>query len=253
MAQTTRNIDWPTYPLKPHQVAASAPTPDRSTTPAERMTREWRDDLTNPGPLQKPFLTQCRNSPRRYSAKTDRNCSIIFCALEMGCPVRKFVRIALVVCLAVTAVPVVLLGLLWLWTWYETAQVESFYQKNRLLSEMRAGQRDSTNDSAPAREALLQILPLGTDREAALAVLRKGGFGCQTIAEPITDTRLRQRFIESRGLTNTPNDSRTRKDFVDCQVRSPNVIGYKTWIVDLEFDADGHLSEVGVAIWNIFL
>jgi hypothetical protein len=59
MAQTTRNIDWPTYPLKPHQVAASAPTPDRSTTPAERMTREWRDDLTNPGPLQKPFLTRC--------------------------------------------------------------------------------------------------------------------------------------------------------------------------------------------------
>ena len=39
---------------KPHQVAASAPTPDRSTNPAERMTRKWRDDLTNPGPLQKP-------------------------------------------------------------------------------------------------------------------------------------------------------------------------------------------------------
>ena len=52
MAQTTRNIDWPTYPLKPHLVAASAPTLDRSTTPAERTTREWRDDLTNPGPLQ---------------------------------------------------------------------------------------------------------------------------------------------------------------------------------------------------------
>jgi hypothetical protein len=164
--------------------------------------------------------------------------------------VRKFVRIALVLCLAVTAVSVVLFGSLWLWTWYE---VESFYQKNRLLSEMRARQRNSTNDSAPARETLLQMLPLGTDKEAAVAALRREGFGCQTIAEPITDTRLRQRFIEARGLTNIPNDNPTRKDFVDCQVRTPNVIGYKHWIVDLEFNADGHLSEVGVAIWNIFL
>jgi hypothetical protein len=34
---------------------------------------------------------------------------------------------------------------------------------------------------------------------------------------------------------------------------SPNVLGYKQWIVDLEFDADGRLSDAGVAIWNIFL
>jgi hypothetical protein len=166
---------------------------------------------------------------------------------------QKFGRIALVVCLAVTAVPVVLFGSLWLWTSYETAQVENFYRENRLLSEMRAGQKDSTNDSAPAREALLQILPLGTDREAAVAVLHREGFACHTIAEPITDTRLRQRFLEARGLTNILNDSRTRKDFVDCQMRTPNVVGYKHWIVDLEFDADGHMSEVGVAIWNIVL
>jgi len=164
--------------------------------------------------------------------------------------VRKFVRIALVVCLAVAAVPVVRFGSVWLWTWY---QVESFYQKKRLLSEMRAGQSDGTNDSAPAREALLQILPLGTDREAAVDVLRSEGFGCQTIAEPITDTRLHHRFIEARRLASSPNDSRTRKDFVDCQMRAPNIIGYKHWIVDLEFNADGHLSEVGIAIWNIFL
>src|SRR5262245_7791559 len=53
---TTRTLDWSTYPLKPHQVAASAPTPDRSTTPAERMCRKWRDDLTTLGPLQKTQL-----------------------------------------------------------------------------------------------------------------------------------------------------------------------------------------------------
>jgi hypothetical protein len=73
MAQTTRNIDWPTYPLKPHQVAASAPTPDRSTTPAERMTREWRDDLTNPGPLQKPFLTRTVHDASMFDYRMLRN------------------------------------------------------------------------------------------------------------------------------------------------------------------------------------
>jgi hypothetical protein len=152
--------------------------------------------------------------------------------------------------LAATAVPVVLFGSVWLWN---CCQEECFYGKKRLLNEMRAVQRESTNDSAPAREALLQILPLGTHIEAAFAVLRSEGFGCQTIAVPTTDTRLRHHFIEARRLTSSPNDSRTRKDFVDCQMRSPSVIGCKHWIVDLEFNADGHLSEVGIAIWNIFL
>jgi hypothetical protein len=86
--------------------------------------------------------------------------------LELGSSVRKFVRIALVVCLAVTAVPVALFASLWLWTWYKTTQVDSFYRENRLLGEMHAGQKDSTNDPAPAREALLKVVPLGTDREA---------------------------------------------------------------------------------------
>ena len=122
-----------------------------------------------------------------------------------------------------------------------------------MFSEMRAVQNDSTNDSGPPREVLLQILPLGTDREAALAALRREGLDCQTIVEPITDTRLRQRFLAARGLTNIPNDGRTRKDFVDCQAMTPNFYGYKQWIVDVEFDANGCLSDAGVAIFNIFL
>ena len=166
---------------------------------------------------------------------------------------RKFVRIAIIVCLLVAAIPAAFFGGLWLWTWYKTAQVGSFYQEHRLLREMDAVQKNSTNNSEPAREALLQILPLGTVREAAVAVLRREGFGCQTIAEPITDTRLRQRFMEARGLTNIPIDSRTRKEWVDCQARTPNIMGYGHWIVNLEFDADGHLSDAGIAIWNIFL
>jgi hypothetical protein len=166
---------------------------------------------------------------------------------------RKSVRIAIIICLSVAAVPAVLFGYLWLWIWYRTTQVESFYQEHRLLHEMRAVQKQSTNDSPSAREALLQILPLGADKEAAVAVLRREGFGCQTKAEPITDTRLRQRFMEARGLTSIPDDSRTRKEWVDCQAETPNVMGYEHWIVDLEFDADGHLNDAGVAIWNIFL
>jgi hypothetical protein len=167
--------------------------------------------------------------------------------------VRKFATIALVVCLMVSSVPAALYSFVWLWVWYKTAEVDSFYQEHRLLGEMRAGEKESTNDSAPAREALLKIVPLGTDRETAIAVLRREGLGCQTIAEPITDTRLRQRFLEARGLTNIPNSGRTRKDFVDCQTMSPNVLGYIQWIVNLEFDGDGHLSNARVAIWNIFL
>jgi hypothetical protein len=166
---------------------------------------------------------------------------------------RKFVGIAIIVCLSVAAAPAVLSRLQSLWTSHRTAQIESFYQGHRLFSEIRAVQNDSTNDSGPAREVLLQILPLGIDREAAVAVLRREGLNCQTIAEPIADTRLRQRFLTARRLTNIPNDGRTRKDFVDCQAMTPNFYGYKQWIVDLEFDADGHLSDAGVAIWNIFL
>jgi hypothetical protein len=137
---------------------------------------------------------------------------------------RKFVRIALLVCLVVAAVPAALLASFWLWNWYQTAQVERFYRENRLLGAMRAEQRDSANDSAPAREALLKIVPLGTDREAAIALLRKENLGCQGVAGPI-----------------------------NCQTMTPNVLGYKQWILDLEFDADGRLSNAHVAIWNIFL
>jgi hypothetical protein len=51
---TTRTLDWSTYPLKPHQVAASALTPDRSTTPAEQMSRERKGRQT-------PAVTEAPN------------------------------------------------------------------------------------------------------------------------------------------------------------------------------------------------
>jgi hypothetical protein len=166
---------------------------------------------------------------------------------------RKFVRIALALCLAVAVISVVLPASVRLWIWYRTAQVDSFYRENRLLGEMRAAQNNSTNDSAAAREALLRMMPLGTAREAAMALLRREGLGCQAIAEPITDTRLRRRFLEARGSANIPNDVQVAKQFVDCQRMSPNFLGYQQWIVDLQFDAEEHLSDAGVAVLNIFL
>jgi hypothetical protein len=159
---------------------------------------------------------------------------------------RKFAKIAIVVCLSVAAVPAVLFA----WIWYKTAQVDSFYQEHRLLRGMRAAARkEGGGESRPAREALLQMLPLGTDKDAAIAVFRKEGLGCQ----PITDPWMRQRSIEARGLTNNPNDSRTSKEWVDCQVETQNVMGYDHWIVDLEFEADGHLSDARVTILYLFL
>jgi hypothetical protein len=57
-------------------------------------------------------------------------------------------------------------------TWY---QVESFYEKKRLLSEMRAVQRESTNDSASARLRLkVAFLFLGRLHSASLAASASG-------------------------------------------------------------------------------
>jgi hypothetical protein len=92
--------------------------------------------------------------------------------------VRKFAKIALIVCLVATAVPAALFASLWLWFWYQTAKVDSFYRENRLLGEMRDGEKESTNNSASARDALLKMVPLGTDRDTVIAFLRKEGLGC---------------------------------------------------------------------------
>jgi hypothetical protein len=166
---------------------------------------------------------------------------------------RKVIKIAIIVCLSIAAVPAALFAYLSLWFWYRTAQVENFYREHRLLGEMRAVEKQSTNDSASARDALLQLLPLGTDREAAIAALRGEGLGCQTSVVPITDNRLLRRFMEARDLANNPNDGRHKERWMDCQAQTPSVMGYGQWIVDLEFDADGRLRDAVVATWNIFL
>jgi hypothetical protein len=153
---------------------------------------------------------------------------------------RKFVKIAIVVCLSVASVPAVLFA----WIWYKTAQVDSFYQEHRLLGAMRAAtQKEGGGESRPARAALLQMMPLGVNKEAAIAVLSEEGLGCQ----PVTDASMRQH------LANSSKDNRTSKEWVDCQLETQTVMGYDHWIVDLEFEADGHLSDARVTILYLFL
>src|SRR4051812_38596900 len=120
---------------------------------------------------------------------------------------RKFVRIAIVACLSVASVPAVLFA----WIWYKTAQVDSFYQEHRLLGAMRAAARkEGGGESRPARAALLQMMPLGVNKEAVIAVLSKEGLGCQ----PVTDASMRQH------LANSSKDNRTSKEWVDCQLET---------------------------------
>jgi hypothetical protein len=137
--------------------------------------------------------------------------------------VRQFVRTALIILLALMALPAALFVAARLWFWYKTAEVDSFYREHRLLGEMRAAEKQSTNNSEPARDVLLKAMPLGTDRAAAIALLSKEKLDCQG-AGP-----------------------------VNCQALTANVLGYKQWIIDLEFDGEERLSNVRVAIWNIFL
>jgi hypothetical protein len=167
--------------------------------------------------------------------------------------VRKFAKIALIVCLVMAAIPVALYASFRLWFWYETAKVDNFYRENRLLGEMRDGEKQSTNDSSSARDALLKMVPLGTDRDTVIAFLRKERLGCKATAEQFTDAELRERLLKARGLTNRANNNRKGNELVNCQAVSPNVMGHAQWIVYVFFDDEGHLADARVAIWNIFL
>jgi hypothetical protein len=136
----------------------------------------------------------------------------------------------LIVCAAVVAVPVVLAGSVVLGSW---VQVESFYHNKPLLREMRAVETDTSFDSAPARRVLLQRLPPGTDREAAVAMLRSEGFDCST------STRS---FIPR--MRDGPKD-------VICHLDALGVFSNYRWHVSFEIDDDQHVSEAGVAIFAV--
>jgi hypothetical protein len=100
-----------------------------------------------------------------------------------------------------------------------------FYREHPLLGEMRAVENQSTNNSAAAREVFLKIIPPGTDRQAAIAMLRKEMLNCQGAISPL----------------------------LTCQTMSPGGLGQVQWIVYLDFDADERLTDARIAIWSIFL
>jgi hypothetical protein len=136
--------------------------------------------------------------------------------------VRKFVRIVLVGGLAVVAAAMILVGSLWAWIWYRSAEVDAYYRPYPLLDRMHAREKQSTNDSEAARQVLLESVPLGTGKEAVIAVLRdQGRFFCKKRVESEADTRLRLRFLESRGIAVAPGDDPAAKDLFECQNGSP--------------------------------
>ncbi|WP_157644426.1 hypothetical protein [Bradyrhizobium sp. WSM2793] len=161
----------------------------------------------------------------------------------------KSIKILLIVLSVVAAVPAGLFAALWIWFSYETAKVDRFYHDNRLFGAMREVEKQSTNDSASARDAMLKMIPLGTGKGTVIAFLRNEGLGCRAKAEPVTNIEPQKRLLEGHVTA----DSLTKKEWLECQAMTPNVMGYKQWIVSLEFDAEKHLSDARVAIWNIFL
>lgn len=173
----------------------------------------------------------------------------VFITLSLGRAVRKSIKILLIVFSVATAVPAGLFAVLWIWFSYETAKVDRFYRDNRLFGAMREAEKHSTNDSASARDAMLNMIPLGTGKDSVIAFLRHEGLECRAKMAPTTNTELQKRLLEGRVHIDHP----TKKEWLDCQAGTPNVMGYKQWIVSLEFDADKLLSDARVAIWNIFL
>ena len=166
---------------------------------------------------------------------------------------RRFVRIVLICCLSIGAVAGVLIGSLWAWISYKSAQVEAQYREIPLLNRMHDREKQSSNDSEAARQVLLNTIPLGSDREAVIAVLRKQGrFSCQTRAETEAGAGQRARLLESRGQSTQPQDHPAAKDLIECTSGVPSIVAYTTWMVRLEF-SDGRLSDARVAVWHIFL
>lgn len=159
---------------------------------------------------------------------------------------RRFIRIVLVGCLIVAAAAAVLVGSLWAWTSYESAQIEAYYREIPLLDRMHDREKQSSNNSEAARKALLDTVPLGSGREDAFAVLHEQGrFSCQSRVVSEVERQLAGFSIQSQ-------DHPAAKDFVECMSGAPSILAHTTWIVRLEF-ADGRLSDARVAVWHIFL
>jgi hypothetical protein len=165
---------------------------------------------------------------------------------SVGKAVRRFIRIVVVGCLIVAAAAAVLVGSLWAWTSYRSAQIEAYYREVPLLNRMPDREKQSSNDSEAACEVLLDPVPLGSGREDTFAVLHEQErFSCQPRVESEADRQL-------AGFSIQPQDHPAAKDLVECMSGAPSIVAYTSWIVRLEF-ADGRPSSARVAVWHSFL
>lgn len=138
---------------------------------------------------------------------------------------RKLLKMALLVCLAIAAFPAAIAIMISFWIWSVNAEADKFYRDHPLLGEMRAVEKQSTNNSEAARAVFLKIVPPGTDRQSAITMLRKETLNCQGAIGPL----------------------------LTCQTMSPSGLGQLQWILYLDFDADERLTDARIAIWSIFL
>src|SRR5262249_18343265 len=141
-----------------------------------------------------------------------------------------------------TVIPV---GLVLLFGTWQLIKVEGFYAERPILHAMRRVHDGRwSNDSEPAKTALLQRVPLGIDSESAAAALSKEGLECNTIRRPSDENTRKLRGLENVEMKGAR---------LNCQLLAPAGLGYTRWIIDLWFDEGKRLLGVKVAIWNIFL
>jgi hypothetical protein len=135
----------------------------------------------------------------------------------------KFGKYALLACLVVTIVGA---GSYFAWPRIHT---DYFYRTRPILSAMNSAHDGvRTNNSTAARDALLRMIPVGTNAPTVITSLSTEGFNCLK-----------------------PNP--TSDPAVNCQLLAPAGFGSTRWIIDLQFGSRDDLIGAKVAIWNIFL
>ena len=140
---------------------------------------------------------------------------------------RRAIKYVLWALLALVMIPVALLFLYWGLRELETA---NFYRSRPILHSMNSVHDGVwTNGSKSARSVLLERFPIGTELNGAIPALKREAFEC---VKPMA-----------------PSNGR-----VNCQLLAPVASGSSTrWIVDLQFDELGKLTDAKVAVWNISL
>jgi hypothetical protein len=154
----------------------------------------------------------------------------------------RYTAYALLICLTLLLIPA---GILLLFDTWQRIKVDRYYAERPILQAMRSVHDGVwSNNSEPARSALLQHVTLGTDSQSATAALSIESFSCAATRRPSNES---SRYLG--GLEHVEvNGAR-----LNCQLLAPARLGYTRWLIDLWFDESKRLLDVKVAIWNVFL